>query len=335
MLTHGNAMSFIEWCNDLFEPKPEDVFSSHAPLHFDLSILDVFVSLGNGALLVLIDEALGKDPRKLGAFIAERRITMWYSTPSILSLLTSYGKLQDHDYSALRIVNFAGEVFPLPQLRALHAIWNHPRYFNLYGPTETNVCTYYELPTEIPADRVDPFPIGYMCVPNEGLLVDGEGVPVGPGEHGELVVHGPNVMQGYWNLAELSSRAFFEIDGRRWYRTGDIVSETDGLFIYRGRRDRMVKRRGYRVELGEIEVGLARHPDLREVAALAVQSEDGIRIHAIVSPRADTAPSIIELKQFCSTVLPKYMIPDTFAILRSLPRTSTDKVDYRALQAMA
>src|SRR3990172_6391927 len=141
VLSHRNAASFIDWCTDTFQPDQEDVFSSHAPFHFDLSIFDIFVSIKHGAKLVLIGEDLGKDPRRLAPAISAERITVWYSTPSILSLLSHYGKLERYDYSTLHTVLFAGEVFPVPQFRALHTLWGGPRFFNLYGPTETNVCT--------------------------------------------------------------------------------------------------------------------------------------------------------------------------------------------------
>ncbi|MEO8295383.1 MAG: amino acid adenylation domain-containing protein [Gemmatimonadota bacterium] len=335
MLTHRCAVSYVDWCTDVFSPTSEDRFSSHAPLHFDLSILDIYVPLKHGATLVLIGEEIGKDPLKLAPLIAEKRITVWYSTPSILSLLAQYGKLARYDYPALRFVFFAGEVFPVPQLRALHALWPHPRYFNLYGPTETNVCTYYEVPPVIPADRTEPFPIGKTCENLECKVVDLDGSTVPRGEEGELVVWGPNVMIGYWNLPDLNAAAFLmDPDGKRWYHTGDlVVEEPNGDYIFHGRRDRMVKRRGFRVELGEIEAGLATHPLAKEVAVVALPDKDaGVKIRAFLSLKNGQKPTIIEMKQFCMEKLPKYMVPDTFIFLEALPRTSTDKIDYQTLK---
>lgn len=337
-LTHGNAASFIDWVSETFQPVAGDVFSSHAPFHFDLSILDIYVPLKHGARLVLIGESLGKDPLALAPAIASERITVWYSTPSILSLLADYGKLTRHDCSALRIVYFAGEVFPIPRFRTLREFWPHPRYVNLYGPTETNVCTYYEVPADGSWQAMETFPIGGMCVPNLGKVVteDGETVPFG--QPGELVVHGPNVMKGYWNLPEQNSRAFLiDAEQRAWYRTGDIVVELEGgQYRYVSRRDRMVKRRGYRVELGEIEVALLRHADVRECAVIAVPDPAaGVRVIAYVSCPPDRKLSIIALKSFSAQQLPPYMIPDAFQVLEALPRTSTDKVDLQALKLRA
>ena len=171
VLTHGNAASFIDWVSDMFAPTSADTFSSHAPFHFDLSILDIYVAIKHAARLVLIGEGLGKDPGRLAPVIAAEGITVWYSTPSILSLLADYGKLDRHECPALRVVFFAGEVFPIPRFRTLRKFWSHPRFVNLYGPTETNVCTYYEVPMDNSWETMETFPIGYMCVSDRSTLM--------------------------------------------------------------------------------------------------------------------------------------------------------------------
>ncbi|MGV3710751.1 MAG: amino acid adenylation domain-containing protein [Gemmatimonas sp.] len=334
MLSHRAGMSYVEWCTEVFAPTHHDRFSSHAPLHFDLSILDLYASAAHGAAVVLLGEKLGKDPLRLAEVIANERITVWYSTPSILSLLTQYGKLERHDHSSLRFVLFAGEVFPVPRLREVVERWPHPRYFNLYGPTETNVCTYYEVKPPVPEDRVDPYPIGRTCENLRSRVVDMDGSDVASGGEGELVINGDNVMDGYWNLPERNAAAFLvDGNGDRWYRTGDlVVLDANGDHVFHGRRDRMVKRRGYRIELGEIEAGLATHPLVREVAVVADHAPGAdVRITAVLRVNGEKNPSTIELKQFCMERLPKYMVPDRFTFVAAMPRTSTDKIDYQSL----
>lgn len=337
MLAHQAAISYVDWCSEVFTPDAQDRFSSHAPFHFDLSILDIYLPIKHGATLILISEEIGKDPLRLASLISEQRISNWYSTPSILSLLAQYGRLDDYDYSALHTVLFAGEVFPVKHLRVLKQLLPMPRYFNLYGPTETNVCTFYEVPEHIPADRTQPYPIGKACSHYEIKVIDRHENQVPSGEEGELCGAGPGVMDGYWNLPERSANAFLvDGDGRRWYKTGDIVFEDEnGDFIFVGRRDRMVKKRGYRVELGEIEAGLYRHPAIEEAAVIAFSDEeDGVRIQACISHKGDERPSLIDLKRFCAENLPMYMIPDTFTFYTSLPKTSTDKINYQELMRM-
>jgi len=337
MLSHENAVSFVDWCTEVFQPTLEDRFSSHAPFHFDLSILDVHVSLKHGAALILVSEDAGKDPHRLAQLIADERISIWYSAPSILALLAQFGDLNKYDYSTLRTVLFAGEVFPVKHLRNLTHLLPRARYYNLYGPTETNVCTYYEVQLPVPEDRTVPYPIGGVCSHLAGKVVDEEGKRVAAGSEGELCITGRGVMQGYWSLPEQTEKGFFvDPDGTRWYRTGDIVvEEAEGIYIYRGRRDRMVKRRGYRVELGEIEAGLYQHASVKEAAVVALPNEEsGVSIVAFLSAKEGQRPSLIEMKRFCSERLPLYMIPDRFSWHDALPKTSTDKIDYQRLKEM-
>jgi amino acid adenylation domain-containing protein len=336
MLSHGNAASFVDWCSDVFHPTEYDRFSSHAPFHFDLSILDIYVSLKQGATLVIVEEQLGKEPARLAPWIADKKLTVWYSAPSILSLLAQFGKLERHDYSSIRLVLFAGEVFPIKHLKLLKSLWLHPRFFNLYGPTETNVCTFYEVPHVIPKSQTEPVPIGKACPHCEPRVVSEAGAEVAVGGEGELCITGPSVLKGYWNLPENTAEAFLPGRDTRWYRTGDVVVELpDGNYKFLGRRDRMIKKRGYRIELGEIEMALYRHPAIKEAAVLAFPDDEGVPIKAFTSTRDGSKLSIIELKRFCSEKLPLYMVPDLFCCLDSLPKTSTDKIDYQRLKSIS
>ncbi|MGH8195600.1 MAG: amino acid adenylation domain-containing protein [Woeseiaceae bacterium] len=338
MLTHGNAFAFIDWCSSTFHPDERDRFSSHAPFYFDLSILDIYLPIKHGSNLVLIPEEVGRQPKELAALISRERISVWYSTPTILKLLLRVPGIKEYDHSALRAVLFAGEVFPIKQLRELQKLWPAARYFNLYGPTETNVCTFYELPERLPDALSQPVPIGKVCSGDSAMIVGEDGGPLHRGMDGELYVTGPSVTSGYWNLPERNATAFFrDADGVSWYKTGDIVREDEhGDYVYVGRRDRMIKRRGYRVELGEIEAALYRHDSITEAAVIALPDQaDGVRIVAFINWHGDGRPSVIALKRFCIDNLPAYMIPDIFSVQSSLPKTSTDKIDYQGLKELA
>ena len=337
MISHGNALSFVDWCTTLFEPTERDRFSSHAPFHFDLSIFDIYVSLKHGATMVIVEEQLAKDAVRLADWIAKKKLTVWYSAPSILSMMAQYGKLDEYDYSSLQNILFAGEVFPIKYLRLLKSLVPHPRYFNLYGPTETNVCTWCEVPRTIQESQTEPVSIGVPCSHCKALVVDAQNAEVAPGDEGELCIAGPSVLQGYWNLPEQTAIAFLPRHDERWYRTGDIVmQQSDGTFRFLGRRDRMIKKRGNRIELGEIEAALYRHPAVNEAAVVALANEDGdVQIKAFVSTRDSLRISIIELKKHCAETIPLYMVPDLFKCLASLPKTSTDKLDYQQLKDLS
>jgi amino acid adenylation domain-containing protein len=333
MLTHQNATSYVDWCSSVFCPRENDRFSSHAPFHFDLSILDIYLPIKHGASVHLIPDELGKNPRELAAFIADRQLTVWYSTPAILGFLAEFGQLGRHDYSSLRLVLFAGEVFPVKQLRRLVKQWPSPVYYNLYGPTETNVCTFAQVPTPIPDERTEPFPIGWPCSHCEALVLNSEKQPVASAEEGLLYISGPSLFRGYWQRRTETAAAFFERDGVRWYNTGDVVKQdrADG-FVYVGRHDRMVKRRGYRIELNEIEACLYRHPAISGAAVVALPHPDsGMRIISYLVAASASPPSVVQMKAFCNQHLPAYMNPDFFIFIDALPRTSTDKTDYQGL----
>ena len=334
-LTHRNGASFVEWCRATFAPGPGDRCSSHAPFHFDLSILDLWATLASGAAIALVGEDLAKDPRGLAAWIARERIAIWYSVPSILGLLADHGRLEEHDCGTLRAVLFAGEVFPIPSLLRLKAKWPTPAFWNLYGPTETNVCTALRLPDAIDPSRTEPFPIGPACAHCEVRIVDDVGKPRMPGEVGRILCRGAPVMRGYWGVAPEETAAFVEIDGSRWYDTGDLgVADDEAVIDFRGRRDRMVKRRGYRIELGEIEAGLCRAPAVSEAAVWVVEGVEGeTRIVAAVVPAPGERLGVIALRGLAAEHLPASMAPDRFVVVERLPRTTTGKIDYRTLRA--
>ncbi len=209
--------------------------------------------------------------------------------------------------------------------------------WNLYGPTETNVCTAYSIPAAIPADRTEAYPIGRVCPPLTARVVDELGRDLAAGTLGELVIAGPGVMRGYFGQPELTAAAFFaDAAGTRWYRTGDLVRDDgSGCFQFHGRRDRMVKKRGYRIELGEIESALHRYDGVDRAGVVAQADDVGVSIAAFVALKPNRKKSIIALKRHCTQYLPSYMIPDTITFLDHLPATSTDKVDYQSLKSLA
>jgi amino acid adenylation domain-containing protein len=334
MLTHTCATSHVDWYSGVFAPTEADRFSSHAPFHFDLSITDLYVPLKHGATVVLIDADRSKEPLGLAKLIADCRVTIWYSTPTVLTMLAEFGRLQLHDLSALRHVLFAGEVFPPKHLRAVKARVPRARFFNLYGPTETNVCTWHPIPDVVEEGRLEPYPIGRTCSHFLSRVVDGSGRDVDHDTEGELVIHGDGMLKGYFNDPERTAGAFLvDAEGRRWYRTGDLVIENaDHIITFVGRRDRMVKRRGYRIELGEIEAGLYRHQGVKEAAVVAgTDAEGGVRITACLALEPGRGRSEIQMRAYCARALPGYMMPDAFRFLDALPKTSTDKIDYQRL----
>ncbi len=341
MISHRNSLAFVEWATAAAGLGEHDRVCSPAPLHFDLSVFDVFATCHAGACLAVLPEGTATFPVSIARWLESEQVSVWYSVPSVLTLLTCFGGLRQFDLSRLRVVIFAGEVFPPKYLARLMAELPHARYLNWYGPTETNVCTAFE----VPAGEADaaPVPIGRACANTEVFAVTGDGLRVSqPGQEGELYVRGPTLMRGYWGqrartrevLVRNPFRAAYD---EPVYRTGDLVTlEPSGNYAYVGRRDSMVKIRGYRVELGEVEAALYRHPAIREAAVLPVPDELlGTRLRAVVAvdrPGGDAGDLTREkVLDHCRQWLPGYMVPDAVEFREALPRTSTGKVDRTGL----
>jgi acyl-CoA synthetase (AMP-forming)/AMP-acid ligase II len=213
--------------------------------------------------------------------------------------------------------------------------WPHCQYYNLYGPTETNVCTYYHVKT--PPAGSEPIPIGRACENTDVFAVTDSFEPAKPGEVGELVVRGSSVMKGYWGLPEKTAQmvvGWTDVSGHadRLYRTGDLVALQGEDYHFFGRRDHQIKSRGYRIELGEIESALYSHASVLDAVALAIpDAEIGHRLHALVVAAGGATVNAAELSRHCGEHIPRYMVPGTIEFRDSLPKTSTGKIDRQRL----
>ncbi len=336
VLSHRAARSFVDWAGDVAQLGPDDRVSSHAPLHFDLSTFDLFSSCRAGAAVVLVPPELNVFPRNLADWIARERISVWYSVPSLLSRLALTGKLERHDWSGLRAIIFAGEVFPVAHLKRLRELIPGARYWNWYGPTETNVCTAYEV-EDIPPEQTAPVPIGRACANCRLLVLDDGGRECARGEEGELCVSGPSLMTGYHGMPEATARVLASrgSDGALWYRTGDVVrQDVQGQLHLIGRRDGMIKSRGYRIELGEIETALRALGMLRECAVVAVEgvSFGGPVICCAYVPASGRSVAPAELRRALAGQLPGYMLPARWQAFEQLPKNLNGKIDRPRLK---
>lgn len=334
--THASGQAFAAWVRDQFDIQASDVFSSHAPFHFDLSIADLFTTLGSGASVRLLSATEAMLAPYLVRKIPEWNISVWYSVPSILVNMLDGGGLEAQGLPTIRTLLFAGEVFPIAQLRRLRRALPHARLYNLFGPTETNVCTFFEVPSMLP-DGESAIPIGRACPGMETFVLDEHGQTLPAGGTGILWARGAHVMREYWRAPEQTAERL-RPDPRGLpgvaFCTGDRVRErSDGHYEFLGRADHQVKVRGYRVELGEIESVLNAHPAILEAVVVAVPDGAGQRLVAVVVGRAGALLDEAGLRAHCRHFLPLYMVPDAIHVRQTLPRTSTGKTDRVALQS--
>lgn len=341
-ISHQNALTFINWSLGRFNPNSTDVFSSFAPFHFDLSVFDIYVSLASGACLNIVPNNVSKNPMLLANWIKSNQLTIVYTVPSVWITMLNYASKNMEEINQLRYILFAGEVFPPKYLKALMKVIPDARYFNLYGPTETNVCTYHEV-KDINEVADKPVPIGRACENTEAIAVDKTGQEIKPGETGELIVRGPIVTSGYYNDPEKTKNAFQTIEKRnsgkqQYYKTGDVVRLLEnGLYEFIGREDDMVKVAGFRIELQEIEYALLSDQNISEVAVLAKKPADSALqpvINAFVTLKTPGNFSVLKVKKDLKSLLPHYMIPEGIEVLEKMPTNTNGKVDRARLLDM-
>jgi amino acid adenylation domain-containing protein len=337
MLTHRNARTFVDWMHKEFALTAQDVVMSRAPLKFDLSVFDIFNTFKSGARLVCYNwNRKRKDDQKHQDYVslmAREKVTILYTTPSTFITLMNRGDLSKAPLSLSRLM-YAGEPFPVPQLKRLQAILPQVKIANIYGPTETNIITYYWI-NELP-EGVDAIPLGYVVEDTEILVVNEDEQRICEiNELGALWCRGGTVTLGYLGMPEKSKECLvqspFHAYPCHFWRTGDYgLRDTQGLLHYRGRRDHMVKVKGYRIELGEIESALAQFEGLDEFAVVATpHPEYGNELFCFFSKIRSPFLSFSsnDVKNFVSTKISNYKIPSKFIELQTLPKTSSDKID--------
>ena len=338
VISHLNALTFIEMAARFFNISPEDRIANHAPLHFDLSIFDIFCAVKSGATIFMVPEALSAFPVRLADFMREEEITVWNSVASVLTKLADQGALERLTLPALRLVHFSGDLMPVKYLKSLKACMPVAEFYNIYGQTEANSSLYFKVPDAIESNAWK-IPIGRPFPNFDVFALDENGEVVrSPDREGELHVLSATVALGYWNDGG-KTRDQFTPDPRnpsahaRVYKTGDLVRlDAAGNYVFAGRKDHMVKSKGFRVELDEIEIVLNSHPRIRQAAVVAIPDDlTGSRIIAYVSLSEGAAVEPRELIDLCGAHLPKYMMPEVIRYRAALPVTSNSKVNRKAL----
>ena len=319
-LSRRALRNFTDWASGAFRLNRQDRIASLAPFHFDLSVFDLFSGLSTGATVDFVPAGLTLSPSRLTHWLRVERISVFYTVPSLLGFIALKGSLDTMPMPDLKTVLFAGEVFPTFQLKKLCALLPQVDFYNLYGPTETNVCLYW------PVDRErlrndQPIPIGRPAC--------GATLKIDP-NNGELWVQSANNLSGYWQQGRLTDASSSE----GYFRTGDRVSVNErGEYCYHGRLDRMLKCAGYRVEPAEVEAAIMQAPGVAGCAVVGVADPTcGCRpAAAVVLQRGSKLDTVVKMVK---QRLPSYMHPSKFAVVESLPYLSNGKTDYQNLSRL-
>jgi amino acid adenylation domain-containing protein len=339
-IDHGNICTYLSHIVRHFGVGPGSRVSQTFDLTFDLSVLDLFTAWGAGATLVVPGR---NDILAPVRFVQRRRLTHWFSVPSVISFAQRLRALEPGSMPTLQRSMFAGEPLTVQQARAWQEAAPASRVENAYGPTEVTItCTEYVLPSRVadwprPANGTVPIGPGYRGM--EYVVLDEHGRPAA---EGELCVRGPQRFPGYLDPADNAGR-FLSFDGsvaapydtgavltgEHWYRTGDRVKETDAGYVHCGRLDHQVKIRGYRVELGEIEAVLRDQPGVRDAIVVAKQAGGGE--YALEAAYTGAPQDNRELFAALRHRLPAYMVPNSLVAFEDFPLNANGKIDRRVL----
>jgi amino acid adenylation domain-containing protein len=326
VLTHRNAMAFVAWARRTFTEEEFSGVLAATSVCFDLSIFELWATLGCGGTVVLADDVLGWWETLREGKISNR-VRLVNTVPSAIAKLVEQGRLPD----TVVTINLAGEALKGELVTELWQSGNLKRINNLYGPTET---TTYSTWTTVAQKKVT---IG-RGVGNTRLYVMDQELELAPfGVVGELYIAGAGVGHGYWKRASLTAERFLpdpysKTPGDRMYRTGDLVRWNNaGELEYLGRADQQVKVRGYRIELGEIEAALNSHEAVRENAVVVKESGIEKWVIAYAAPRPGMEINEGQLREYLQERIPRFMVPSQFVILENLPKTPNGKVDRKML----
>jgi amino acid adenylation domain-containing protein len=340
MLNHrGRVNNVADHCRR-FAIGPADRFLCVSSLSFDISVCNIFSSLMAGACLVLPSAGMEKDPDHWLDLTLRHGVTMWHSAPMLMeAVVDSAGRTAKPD-SALRVVMLDGDWIPLTLPPLIRATFPKAEVVSAGGATELSINSVI-----YPVGDVDPewrsIPYGRPQANQSAYILDPSLELAPPGVAGELCLGGEGVGAGYWNRGPLTAEKFIphpwpSRPGERIYRTGDLARfGPDGVIELLGRMDFQVKIRGVRIELGEVEAVLSRHPLIRGCVVSAPTDQAGERrlvAYVVLEPQAQNAGAA-ELRAWLRDRVPDQLVPDAFVELGQLPLTANGKVDRRALPA--
>lgn len=326
-IPHRGVLLFARWAERTFGWTSGTVIANQAPLYFDVSVMDVYGAMRCGGHLILTPEALFHFPNKLPEFLRDNAVTHIYWVPTVMINIANSGALDGVELPELKTIAFAGEVMPNKQLNVWRRALPGRVFANLYGPTETDVCTAYVVDREF-ADS-EPLPIGSPLPDMHVLLLGEDGKAVKPGETGEICVSGSGILLGYWNNPEQTARAFASDPDNaayptRYYRTGDLGWWNErGELMYSGRRDGQIKLRGNRIELGEIEAAARMLPGAENVCAVFDKPRQEIVLFVEAAEEITMRTARKELRG----AIPAYMMPGRVVTMAQLPHNANDKID--------
>jgi D-alanine--poly(phosphoribitol) ligase subunit 1 len=336
VITCGCLESFVNWIlSEQHFAEGKEVFLNQAPFSFDLSVMDLYSSLVTGGTLFSLTKDVIAEPKKLFQTLPNSEISVWVSTPSFAQFCLTEPAFKEEMLPQVNKFWFCGETLTPEVAGSLLTRFPKAEVWNTYGPTEATVATSSIHIDQEVIKRYSPLPVG-KPKPDSEIHILNDGVEAQSGERGEIVIAGPNVSVGYIHRPDLTSRAFYQLNKMRAYRTGDLGHYQDGLLFFDGRIDFQIKLHGYRIEVGDIENNLHALPNVRDAVVIPVMKNnkaDYLATFVILKERMNKSDFEITraLKRELNGRLPDYMIPRKFIFVNQFPMTNNGKADRRKL----
>ncbi len=325
MIEHGNLANFVNANPKNYETlgftEKGSVVLALAAITFDVSIMEEFIPLTHGMIVVIATDEEIHNLNLLAELIKENNVDIVATTPSFVSVMLEIPQMREA-LKNVKSYDFGAEAFLGGLYDKIVEVNPDAYIMNGYGPTETTISCTMKVIT-----GSDNITIG---IPNANVfayIIDDNCNEVAEGEIGELLICGKGVGRGYVNLPDKTAAAFIEFKGMRGYKTGDLACITDdGEIEFHGRKDNQVKLRGLRIELGEVEEAISAYPDVTAAAVIAI---DNMYLAAYYT--ATRTISQEELTAFVSGKLAHYMVPNVYIQLEKMPLTTSRKIDRKAL----
>ena len=337
-ITAGNLAAFHEGVKPWFDAMQEGgAFLNEISYSFDVSVCALYEALGRGMTLWTADLQTLSNPKALFSLLKEANLTDWVSTPSLAELCVQSASFRKDLMPKLRQFLFCGEVLTKKLCGEIFARFPGVPVVNAYGPTETTVLVTGAEMTQKMLDSKEPLPIGF-AFSNCAVEICGEdGKALPDGEAGELRISGKTVSPGYLGRPDLNERAFFETNGLRGYRTGDLCKKIDGCIYYLGRLDNQIKLNGFRVELEDVENNLVKVQNVARAAVLP-EMQDGkvVSLTAYVLLEKPDGEGSLQrarrIRKELSALVPSYMTPRKIIAVESFPLNTNGKIDKKRLR---
>jgi amino acid adenylation domain-containing protein len=332
MVPH-RAVNRLVCATNYMQIEPGDRIAQVANLAFDAATFEVWGALLNGAQLIGIEREVTLSPTEFVSKLQQQEINILFLTTALFNQTVS--QIPDA-FRSLKYLLFGGEMVNVDRVRSVVQAGKPRHLIHVYGPTEnTTFSTWFEV-QDVP-EQATTIPIGQAIANTQVYLLDVHLNPVPAGVIGEIYLGGDGLAWGYLQRPELTAERFTHFESSilgdsKLYKTGDrALYRSNGNLEFLGRTDDQIKLRGFRVELGEIEVAIAQHPTLQTAVVIVHDIDRDRQLIAYVVPKAAAIPTERELRSFLKTKLPAYMLPAAFVMLDALPLTANGKVDQKAL----